>query len=442
MKKTMLNFKLKYLVIALSFSIGTANAQIQDGVALLEIVKTKIKQVDTQQLQAIAKNDSDTVYIDVRTPEEVDAQGGAMDFPRVFNIERGWLEYQVPERVTKQDTPIIVFCGTNQRSPFATQTLINMGYSNVKNYADGFIHWRNAGLPIKGDNSPNSMLYRLPQEVIPGVWSAIGATAPSTYFNSGHNNNLSFIITKEGVVVVNAGDNYLLAKALHDEIKKVTNQQVKYVILENGQGHAMLGSNYWQEQGAKIVAHVETAAEIKVHGSRILAASKRGRRDKMAGTKVVAPDITFETQHVIELGGERIEVIRLGPAHSPGDVVTWMPNKKLVISGDVAFHQRLLPVMEDTDTDAWIGTWDKFLALKATVVIPGHGNPTTYAQVTKYTHDYLQFMRDQIDEIIDAGGELQEAYNIDQSEYSHLDTFFELSRQNAGRMYREMEFEF
>ena len=60
----------------------------------------------------------------------------------------------------------------------------------------------------------------------------------------------------------------------------------------------------------------------------------------------------------------------------------------------------------------------------------------------KYTHDYLQFMRDQIAEIIDAGGELQEAYNIDQSEYSHLDTFFELSRQNAGRMYREMEFEF
>ena len=107
-----------------------------------------------------------------------------------------------------------------------------------------------ADAPLTGDalynsdKAPQSMLYDLPREVVPGVWSAIGATAPGTYANSGHNNNLSFVITDEGVLVVNAGDNYLLAKALHDEIKKITDQPVKYVVLENGQGHAMLGSNY------------------------------------------------------------------------------------------------------------------------------------------------------------------------------------------------------
>ncbi len=430
------------LVFAIPLVFNVANAQIHDGLSLVEEIKPKIQQINTEELQAIAAKDDGTVYIDIRTPGEVDAQGGAMDFSRVFNIERGWLEYQVPERVTDKDTPIIVFCGTGQRSPFATHTLMSMGYTNVKNYKEGFIHWRNAGLAIKGDDSPDSMLYRLPKKVTSGVWSAIGATAPPTYYNSGHNNNLSFIITKKGVVVVNAGENYLLAKALHDEIKKLTDQKVKYVILENGQGHAMLGSNYWQEQGAKIVAHIETAEEIESHGSRILAAIKRGRRDKTSGTVVVAPDITFETNYIIELGGELIEVIRLGVAHSPGDVVVWLPNKKLVISGDVAFHQRLLPVMEDTDTDGWIETWDKFLALKAEIVIPGHGEPTNYAQVTKYTRDYLQYMRDEIGSIIDDGGELDEAYNVDQSKYSHLDTYFELSRQNAGRMYREMEFEF
>ena len=84
------------------------------------------------------------------------------------------------------------------------------------------------------DKAPDSMLYDLPQEVVPGVWSAIGATAPGTYANSGHNNNLSFVITDAGVLVVNAGANYLLAKALHDEIKKVTDQPVKYVVIENG----------------------------------------------------------------------------------------------------------------------------------------------------------------------------------------------------------------
>lgn len=53
------------------------------------------------------------------------------------------------------------------------------------------------------DQYPGSALYSAPVEFIPGVYSAIGATAPPTYENSGHNNNLSFIITGDGVVVVN-----------------------------------------------------------------------------------------------------------------------------------------------------------------------------------------------------------------------------------------------
>ena len=51
------------------------------------------------------------------------------------------------------------------------------------------------------DQYPGSALYQKPVEVIPNVWSAIGATAPPTYENTGHNNNLSFIVTGDGVVV-------------------------------------------------------------------------------------------------------------------------------------------------------------------------------------------------------------------------------------------------
>ena len=84
------------------------------------------------------------------------------------------------------------------------------------------------------DQYPASMLYSKPVEVIPHVWSAIGATAPATYENAGHNNNLSFIVTGDGVIVINGGGAYLLAKALHEEIKKITYEPVKLVINENG----------------------------------------------------------------------------------------------------------------------------------------------------------------------------------------------------------------
>jgi glyoxylase-like metal-dependent hydrolase (beta-lactamase superfamily II) len=168
----------------------------------------------------------------------------------------------------------------------------------------------------------------------------------------------------------------------------------------------------------------------------------QGRRDKGSFTKVVMPDETFEDEKTLELGGQRIEIRWLGPAHSPGDISVWLPDQKLVIAGDVAFHERLLPVFEHTDTAGWIDTWDAFEALGAEIVIPGHGDPTSMAEVTKYTKDYLVYMREQIGEIIDAGGDLTQAYEVDQSAYRHLDTFDELARRNAGRVFREMEFEF
>ena len=116
------------------------------------------------------------------------------------------------------------------------------------------------------DQYPGSMLYQKPVEVIPHVWSAIGATAPPTYENAGHNNNLSFIVTGEGVIVVNGGASYLLASALHDEIKRITDEPVVLVINENGQGHAALGNSYWAEQGVTTLAHEDAAEAFDENG--------------------------------------------------------------------------------------------------------------------------------------------------------------------------------
>ena len=291
------------------------------------------------------------------------------------------------------------------------------------------------------DKAPGSMLYDKPRQVIDGVWSAIGATAPSTYENSGHNNNLSFVITSEGILVVNAGASYLLAKALHDEIKKISHQPVKYVVLENGQGHAMLGSNYWKEQGATVIAHKDAAHEIEENAFAILERQKKSIFDKTYRTQVVMPDETFTDKKIINMGGVIIELLNLGPAHSPGDIIVWLPQKKLVISGDMAFHQRMLPLFEHTNTAGWIKTWEKFAGLKAEYVIPGHGEATNMAEVTRYTKDYLMFLRKKIATLIENDGTLQDAYNIDQSAYLHLPTAEFLAKRNAGQVFRAMEFE-
>ena len=292
------------------------------------------------------------------------------------------------------------------------------------------------------DKYPGSMLYNKPVEFIPGVYSAIGATAPPTYENAGHNNNLTFIVTGDGVVVVNAGAAYGLAKALHEEIKSVTDQPVKLVFNENGQGHAALGNNYWAEQGVPIVAHVDAAAELEEYGGSILEGMKRYNRDKAEGTELQIPTDVFEDEYIVEMGDFRIEARFLGPAHSPGDIVVWLPNQSLVVSGDMAFHERMLPIFEHTYTADWLETWDnEFEALKATYVIPGHGHPTNMDQVRRYTKGYLEYLRGKIGEHLDNGGDLADAYYVDQTPYAHLDTYEELATKNAGRVYEQMEFE-
>jgi rhodanese-related sulfurtransferase/glyoxylase-like metal-dependent hydrolase (beta-lactamase superfamily II) len=419
-----------------------APAVTQDAQILLDAVNARIPQIDTAGLVAQLQAQPETVVIDVRTPAELNLLGGYIDASRFFNRTRGWLEFQIETTVPDKATPIVVYCGVSQRSPLAADTLIKLGYSNVKNYRDGFFNWKRAGLPVQQyDKAPDSFLYDMPQEVIPGVWSAIGATAPGTYENSGHNNNLSFVITDDGVLVVNAGDNYLLAQSLHEEIKKRTKLPVKYVVLENSQGHAMLGSKYWKEQGVTIIAQRDTAAEMEKNGYESLAVMRARARDKAFRTEFVMPDKIYDDRLDLQMGSWKLQILHLGSSHSHGDSMVWLPEKKLVIAGDTAFHIRMLPIFEDTDTAKWIETWDKFEALGAEIVIPGHGGPTDMATVRKWTRDYLVHLRKQVAEVIKKGGSLDDAYQVDQSAYLHLHTADELARSNAGRVYRAMEFE-
>ena len=412
-----------------------------DTKKLLDQASQRVSNINTQGFKTQLKDKPDTVVIDVRSAEEITLLGGYIRAPNYFNIPRGQLEFNIATLVPAKDTPVVVYDDFNQRSPLAADALVKLGYTQVSNYSDGYYKWKQAGLPVKyTDMALDSFLYRKPKEVIPGVWSAFGETGPGTYENSGHNNNLSFIITDDGVVVMNAGDNYLLAQSLHEEIKKLTKQPVKYVVLENSQGHAMLGSNYWHEQGAKIIAHRDAAKIIEADGAQILQSMRSRARDKAFKTELVTPDIIIDGKYELNMGSWKLEVLYLGLSHSPGDLTLWIPAKKLVISGDVAFHQRMPPLFDDTNTAAWLDTWTKFEALGAQYVIPGHGVATNMAEVTKVTKGYLVFLRGKVAEVLKKGGSLQDAYKIDQSDFAYLDTYHELHTRNAGMVFREMEF--
>jgi len=293
------------------------------------------------------------------------------------------------------------------------------------------------------DKYPESLLYDKPVQVSESVWSAIGQLKFYTYENAGHNNNLSFVIGDESVLVVNGSSAYLLAQALHDEIKKITDLPIRYVVNENGQTHASGGNNYWKEQGATIIAHTDAADEIENRGPQGLGRLNELLKERVAGSEIISVDQTFDDRLTLDLGGLSVDLLHLGPAHSAGDITVHVPSENVVIAGDIAFHQRMLPVFPETDTAEWIETWvNEFTPLaQDAIIIPGHGDPTDFEQVDTYTRGYLEFLRGKVAELLDEGGTLADAYNIEQAAYNHLETADELAGKNAGRIFEAMEWE-
>ncbi len=292
------------------------------------------------------------------------------------------------------------------------------------------------------DKYPGSPLYNKPVELFPGVWTSVGATDRPTPGNGGHVLNLSFIITGDGVVVVNAGAAYILAEALHDEIRARTDQPVRMVINTGADAAAMLGNSYWIAQGVPVLAHSDAAYTFDLHKTGLTEAMAAVTGEAAGGTFPLPPTETFTDRIDMVMGDFHIEIVNLGPARAAGDVQVWLPEIGLVIAGGIALHERLPEVAPGTCTACWIETWDaEFEPLGATWVIPAHGHPASMAQVRRYSRDYLAWLRDRVGEHIDAGGDAEGAREIDQSPWARLDLFGVLAAQNAVNVFTEMEFD-
>lgn len=408
---------------------------------LMENYQKEVKALDTKGLQELLKKNPNTKIIDIRPRGDIIKDGGYIKANKVTNIPRDKLEFTIADTV-KPDETFVVHCNTGNRSLIATKHLQDMGYKNVLWYKDSFKGWKDAGLETRTpDGYVESMLFRPVEKVADGVYASIGELGPGTYENTGHNNNLGFIIGDQSVLVWNGGGSYLLAKAFHEEIKKITSKPIKYVVYENSQGHASLGGSYWKEQGATIVAQEITKEELIHDGDRIAEDAKRRLADKFLGTKIVLPDITFKDNYTMDLGNKIVEAKYFGYAHEKDDILLWMPNEKITFAGDLAFYQRMLPIFEITETKKWLEAWEKFEQLGAKIVVPGHGDVTDMAHVRRHTKDYLVHLRTKIGEILEAGEGQEKAYLIDQSEFEDLDAFNLLAKLNAGMVFKLMEFE-
>ncbi len=286
----------------------------------------------------------------------------------------------------------------------------------------------------------------LPQatKVMKGVYTIVGSQIWHNPANFGLNNNISFIIFKSGVLVFNAGANPAVAYSAHQQIKRITNKPVKWLVVENNQGHAYLGASYWVDVGVKNLYSSTQANDIfdaafkkekREWGERV------GKEITSSARNVTDKFTTFDGRKTIDVGnGESFELIDFGPGHTPASTSVYIPSKNLFLSGDLAFNERMPVMFNYTNSFDWMESFEKMMAeIPAdAVVIPGHGTPTDMATIKKQTYDYFRYLQKGIKKIADEGGHVAEAEKIDQSKYKDRPVFEQAAKNNARRIYNEI----
>lgn len=279
-------------------------------------------------------------------------------------------------------------------------------------------------------------------EIAPGVHVYIGELGGRTYENEGMNANVGFVVTSEGVVVIDSGASYQVAKKIHEAIRRVTKQPVKYVINTGGQDHRWLGNGYFKAQGATILAHKKAAADMAARGAEQIAGLRVDLKERMDGTVATLPSETFEREKVLKLGGTELRVIHFFGGHTPGDSVVWLPAARILFSGDLVYVDRLLGVIPVSNTKDWLASFEAMEKLAPRKIVPGHGPVCDLPKARRETKDYLVLLRTHMKTAIDKGLDLQTAINtLDQSRFKSLLNYDALKGGNASRTYLELEAE-
>jgi hypothetical protein len=101
----------------------------------------------------------------------------------------------------------------------------------------------------------------------------------------------------------------------------------------------------------------------------------------------------------------------------------------------------MLGVASQSQHLSWIEAFNLIESLNPKMIVPGHGAPTTLEKAKADTLNYLTFLREQVGELIEEGGDMQGVSSIDQSAFSYLKVYEEIHARNALRVYEEMEWE-
>ncbi len=246
--------------------------------------------------------------------------------------------------------------------------------------------------------------------------------------------NAGFIVGKDYVVVVDSLATVGLTERFRDEIRKVTDKPIRYLINTHHHGDHTYGNHVFA--GATVISHDCCRHEVIEAGMmdpNLLNAILP--EFDFRGIAVTPAHVTFDKQLTLHIDEREVRLLHFGPGHTIGDLIVYLPDEGIIFAGDFIFLYST-PLGMEGSFAGWLKNLDAMAKLGAQTYVPGHG-PVCEGEGLNLCRDYLTLVRGEARKRFDKGMTVDEgAKDIDLGQFKQWPNH-ERILPNLERLWRE-----
>jgi cyclase len=214
---------------------------------------------------------------------------------------------------------------------------------------------------------------------------SVREVAPGLYFQYHHQeSNSAFLVTDEGVLVIDTRQHPKRAEELVATIRKYSDKPIRWVVNTHAHGDHYFGNSVMKREGATIITHRDTAGMMKQHFplemKRRMGYFKQ-RQYSPDEVRLTLPDVTFDSRVSLVLGGRQVEIFYIGAGQNPGDTFIHFPKERVLYAGGPFSNQSWPNPSFTPSMQNWIAVLRKIAAMDVDQYLGGHGDIGTKKDV-------------------------------------------------------------
>jgi glyoxylase-like metal-dependent hydrolase (beta-lactamase superfamily II) len=281
-------------------------------------------------------------------------------------------------------------------------------------------------------------LYPL-RELAPGVFVVAGDTGRGVEGRP----NAGFIVSPDGLLVVGGLASPAQGEAVLRTIRTRSQQPLSWFVLYAHHPDMQFGAIAMKRAGARIIAHPDANVLAAEGGPDQMVADWDqvvGLQEMLGFEFANVPDRPVTGSDTLILGKRRVVVWHPGNAHSPGDLMLWLPDDGILFTGDVLVEDGVTMVIDGSSRQL-LAVLDAIERLHPRVIVPGHGRIASNPQsLIDSTRAYVTALRAEMQAAVEAGVPMKRALaSLPPADVDRPVSIASRLRRNANRVYVEME---